>query len=136
MTYAISAALQGAIYGALVDDSAVQAQVAGAVFDAEPAGSLPELYVTLGPEAVKAGSDGSGGGALHEFVISVVSDAAGFAAAKRAGVAVCDALIDADLALERGRLVSCRFLKAKAARVENGAARRIDLTFRARVDDG
>ena len=136
MTYAISAALQVAVYGALAGDATLSALVGGAVFDAEPAGSLPELYVTLGPESVRAGSDGSGGGAVHEFVISVVTDAAGFTTAKQVGVVVCDILIDAELALDRGRLVSCRFLKAKAARAESGTARRIDLTFRARVDDG
>ncbi|WP_298256665.1 DUF3168 domain-containing protein [uncultured Litoreibacter sp.] len=136
MTYAISAALQGAVYGALAGDAGLSGLVGGAIFDAEPAGSLPELYVTLGPESVRAGSDGSGGGAVHEFIISVVTDAAGFSTAKQAGVAVCDLLIDADLELDRGRLVSCRFLKAKAARAESGTARRIDLTFRARVDDG
>jgi hypothetical protein len=136
MTYAVSAALQAAIYGALAGDAGLSALVGGAIFDAEPAGSLPELYVTLGPETVRAGSDGSGGGALHEILISVVTDAAGFSTAKQAGVVVCDLLIDADLVLDRGRLVSCRFLKAKAARAESGTARRIDLTFRARVDDG
>lgn len=135
MTYAVSAALQGAIYGALVGDAVLQGLIAGAVFDAEPAGPLPELYVTLGAENVRAGSDGSGGGAVHEFAISVVTDAAGFSTAKRAAVAVCDVLIDADLALDRGRLVSCRFYKARATRAEAGTTRRIDLTFRARVDD-
>jgi hypothetical protein len=136
MTYAISAALQVAVYGALAGDATLSGLVGGAVFDAEPAGSLPELYVTLGPESVRAGSDGSGGGAVHEFVISVVTDSAGFTTAKQVGVVVCDILIDAELALDRGRLVSCRFQKAKAARAESGTARRIDLTFRARVDDG
>ena len=136
MTYGVSAALQTALFGALSGDADLSNLVSGAIFDAEPAGVLPEIYVTLGPETVRAGSDGSGGGALHEFVISVVTDAAGFATAKVAAVAVCDVLIDVELDLSRGRLVSCRFAKAKAARVEKGAARRIDLTFRARVDDG
>lgn len=136
MTYAISVALQEAVYGALSGDVGLSALVGGAIFDAEPAGSLPELYVTLGPENVRARSDGSGGGAVHEFMISVVTDTAGFSTAKQAGVLVCDVLIDAELALARGRLVYCRFLKAKAARAESGNARRIDLTFRARVDDG
>jgi len=136
MTYAVSSALQTALFGALSGDAHLSNLVGGAIFDAEPAGVLPEIYVTLGAESVRAGSDGSGGGAVHEFVISVVTDAAGFATAKEAGVAVCDVLIDADLELVRGRLVSCRFYKAKAARVEKGNARRIDLTFRARVDDG
>jgi len=38
-------------------------------------------------------------------------------------------------ALERGRLVSLRFLRAVAKRDSRGDRRRIDLTFRARVDE-
>lgn len=136
MTYGVSAALQTAVFGALSGDTDLSNLVGGAIFDAEPAGLLPEIYVTLGAETVRAQSDASGGGAVHEFVISVVTDAAGFSMAKQAAVSICDVLIDADLELSRGRLVSCRFAKAKAARVENGTARRIDLSFRARVDDG
>lgn len=135
MTYAVSAALQAAVFGALNGDAGLSNLVGGAVFDAEPAGTLPDIYVTLGAENVRARSDGTGHGAIHEFVISVVTEAAGFTTAKQAAVAVCDVLIDADLVLDRGALVSCRFIKAKAARVENGTARRIDLSFRARVDD-
>lgn len=136
MTYALSAALQTAVFGALIGDTTLSGLVGGAIFDAEPGGALPEIYVILGAETARARSDASGGGAVHEFVISVVTDAAGFATAKQAAACVCDALIDVDLELDRGRLVSCRFVKAKAARIETGTARRIDLSFRARVDDG
>lgn len=136
MTYAISAALQSAVYTRLDVDTELQSLVSGAIFDSEPAGTLPGLYVTLGSETARSGSDLSGGGAVHEFVISVVTDTTGFSMAKQVAVAICDALIDADLTLDRGRLVSCRFLKAKASRADTGVNRRIDLTFRARVDDG
>ena len=74
-------------------------------------------------------------GAEHDLAVAVVSEAQGFAAAKAAAAAVCDALLDADLALGRGRLVLLRFLRAQASRPAGGA-RRIDLTFRARVEDG
>ena len=40
----------------------------------------------------------------------------------------------AELTLDRGDLAGMWFLRAKARRVENGAARRVDLTFRARID--
>ena len=135
MSYAVSAALQVAVFGALASDPALDALVAGAIFDAEPLGALPAQYVSLGAERARDRSDGSGGGALHEFDVSVVSDGDGFHATKLIAAAVSDLLVDADLALSRGRLVSLRFYKAKAARVENGRVRRIDLTFRARVQD-
>ena len=47
---------------------------------------------------------------------------------------VSAALEDASLTLTTGRLVSIFFQKAVAKRLEEGEARRIDLTFRARVE--
>jgi len=46
-----------------------------------------------------------------------------------------DALIDAPLTLSRGHLVSLGFDRATAARTNNDTGRRIDLRFRARVED-
>jgi len=135
MSYASSAALQAAIYQALAGDAALAAVIGGAVYDALPAGNLPPLYVSLGSEDVKARDDYTGGGAVHLMKVSVVSEAAGFATAKEAAAAICDALDDPSLSLARGRLVSLRFVRAKAAMVGTGQTRRIDLTFRARVDE-
>ena len=59
----------------------------------------------------------------------------GFQLAKEVAGAICDALIDAQLSLNRGHLVGLWFLRAKAARSNSGTSRRIDLTFRARVQD-
>ncbi len=135
MSYGGSAALQAAVYDALSTDASLAGLVDGAIFDAEPSGNLPNAYVSLGPEQVRDRSDKTGGGALHEFIISVVSEAPGFAAAKEIAVAVGDVLVDASMNLSRGELVSLNFYKAKAARIEKGKKRRIDLTFRARVSD-
>ena len=96
---------------------------------------MPDLYVSLGPEKVTADDDKTGTGSAHQFVISVVTDVPGFRAAKDAAGAVSDALHEADLTLLRGRLVSLRFERARAYQIENSTGRRIDLTFRARVDD-
>jgi hypothetical protein len=136
MSYAISAPLQVAVFGALAAHTELATLVEGAIYDAEPGGALPPSYVTLGAERVRDRSDGTGGGALHEFDVAVVTEADGFHTAKLIAAAVSDALVDAELTLSRGRLVLLRFYKAKAARVENGRVRRIDLTFRARVQDG
>jgi hypothetical protein len=135
MSYALAAALQAAVFARVSGDATVAGLVGDAVYDAAPPGVLPGLYVSLGPEAVRDRSDKSSAGAEHEFTVSVQSDAAGFAAAKAVAGAVSDALVDAQLVMARGRLVGLWFLRAKAARVGSGERRRIDLTFRARVED-
>lgn len=135
MSYGVSAALQAAIYDQVSNDSAVQALVGSSVYDAVPSGNVPPLYVALGPEQVTDRSDQTGQGARHDVVVSVVTSNAGFAAAKQVAGAVGDALIDANLTLTRGRLVAMNFLKATARRESGNAVRRIDLTFRARVED-
>lgn len=134
MSYAVSGALQAAIYGALQGDATLTGLVGSAIYDAPPSGALPGLYVTLGAERVRDASDGSGAGAWHDLTIAVVTGAAGFSAAKAVAGAVSDLLHQADLPLVRGRLVSLRFRRAEARR-ESSGLRRIDLTFRARVED-
>lgn len=135
MSYAISAALQAAVFQTLSNDAGVAAQVGTAIYDALPGGSLPALYIVLGTEQVRDASDKTGRGALHDFTVSVVTEAAGFSSAKLAAAAVSDALVDAPLVLTRGTLVSLNFTKAKAARVGTGDMRQINLIFRARVAD-
>lgn len=135
MSYAATAALQAAVYQHLTADAGLAALVGTAIYDALPAGTLPPTYVTIGPENVRNRSDGTGQGARHDLTISVVTDGAGFHAAKQVAVAISDALVGTDLSLSRGELVSLQFYKAQARREGTGAMRRIDLTLRARVDD-
>lgn len=135
MSYGTAAALQEAVYQHLVADPVLDALVDGAIYDTLPQGTLPPVYVTLGPEEARARSDRSGGGAWHRFTVSVVAETAGFHAAKTVAAAVSDALIDAPLPLSRGALSGLHFARARAQREGAGALRRIDLIFRARVDD-
>jgi hypothetical protein len=135
MSYAMSAALQEAVHARLSGDAALAALVGGAVYDAPPEGALPEIYVAIGPEDVRDRSDGTGRGAWHRFVVSVVTEAAGFRTAKAAAGAVGAALTDAPLSLSQGRLVALNFARARARREDRGRLRRIDLTFRARLDE-
>lgn len=131
MSYGAAAALQAAIYARLIG----WADLAGiAVVDAMPAGSAPETFVLMGPELVADQSDKTGHGAEHRLEISVISTAAGFLAAKTVAAAVSAALVDAPLVLAAGRLVGLSFQRAVARRLEQGAVRRIDLTFRARIE--
>lgn len=133
MSYGMGAALQAAVYQRLMADSRLDALVGSAIHDAVPPGAPAGTYVSIGPEEVRDRSDKTARGAEHQFVVSVVTDAAGFQTAKSVAGAVSDALTDATLILARGRLVGLWFLRARARR--DGGERRIDLTFRARVED-
>lgn len=135
MSYQYSAALQAAVYDQLANDAGLAGLVGGAIYDAMPSGTVPALYVALGPEKVRDRSDISGRLAEHEFVVSVVTTAAGFASAKEAAGAVSGLIHDAQLSLTHGILISVAFQKATATREGDGSERRIDLTFRARVAD-
>ncbi|MFC3629831.1 DUF3168 domain-containing protein [Paracoccus angustae] len=139
MSYAASVALQGAVYQHLRTDPALLDLVGDSIFDAMPVEAPAGVYVSLGPEDVADAGDMTAAGSRHDFVVSVLSGAGqdgGFAAVKAAAAAVAEALDQAQLALSKGRLTALWFLRARARRVENGAARRVDLTFRARIDLG
>ena len=139
MSFAASVALQGAVYQHLRADAALHDLVGDAIFDAMPVEAPAGVYVSLGPEDVRDAGDMTAAASQHDFVVAVLSGAdqgVGFAAVKAAAVAVADALDQAQLTLSRGQLTALWFLRARARRVENGAARRVDLTFRARVDLG
>jgi hypothetical protein len=135
MTYALSAALQVAIYRRLRDGAALAGVVGEAIFDAPPGGQVPPLYISIGPEAVTDRSDKTGAGAIHRVTITVVATTASFLDAKQAAGAVCDALGAAPLTLDRGEMTSLGFLRAQARRERNGTGRRIDLIFRASLSD-
>ncbi|VDC31785.1 DUF3168 domain-containing protein [Pseudogemmobacter humi] len=131
MSYGAAAALQAAVWQRLEGDPAL----AGVgIHDALPPGGSGS-FVLIGPGEVRDASDKSAAGAEHRLVISVISDAAGFFTAKTVAAAVCDALAGPLPPLSRGRLVSLSFLRAEARRLDAGAVRRIDLTFRARTED-
>lgn len=135
MSYAVAAALQEAVYQQLAGDAALGAIVGSAVYDAIPAGTLPPIYVTLGAETARDRSDMTGHGAAHDLRISVITSGQGFQQAKQAAAAVNDALETVPQALGRGRLVGLFFRQAKAALDRSDGTRRIDMIFRARVED-
>lgn len=135
MSYAISAALQAAVYQQLANDAVLTSLVGASIYDALPNGTLPDTYVLLGADVTRDASDGTGGGAWHRLTVSVISQEAGFHTSKSVAAAISDALVDAPLILSRGRLVALHFFRARAVREDTGDTRRIDIIFRARVDD-
>lgn len=131
MSYSAAASLQSAIFARLTG----WASLAGvSVVDALPPGSGTGTFVLLGPETASDQSDKSGSGAEHMLQISVISDAQGFMAAKTVAGHVSDALVGASLTLTTGVLVGMSFVRATARRLNSGDSRRIDLTFRARIE--
>ena len=135
MSYAISLALQKAIYQRIVADSTVDSLTNGAIYDDAPPGPVPGAYGLIGAETARNRSDKTGVGALHNLTISVVSDTPGFAAVKEIAVAISDSLQGPTLLLERGRLVYLTFDRATARRQGDGDLRRIDMRFNARVEE-
>jgi hypothetical protein len=131
MSYHAAAVLQSALYGVL---SSAPALSGVSILDAMPPGTAPSTFVLIGPEVAIDQSDGSGPGAEHRFVISVISDATGFLSVKTIAAAVSQSVLDGSMTLASGNLVSVNFLKAVAQRLEQGNTRRIDMTFRARVE--
>ena len=139
MNFLASAALQAAVYQALRADAALAALVGDAVFDAMPVQPLSGTHVALGPEDVADAGDMTGGGARHDFIVSVLSgteDTGGFAPVKAVAAAVVEALEDGALTLGTGHLAGLWFVSARARRADGGAGRRVDMTFRARIDLG
>lgn len=130
MSYGSAAALQSAVYARLTGFAGLSGVP---VYDAVPPAGGAGTFVLIGPEEVSDQSDKSGGGAEHRLAIAVITDATGFLAAKAVAVAVSDALVGFQATLARGVLVSVTFVKASARRIDEGDVRRIDLTFRARV---
>ena len=131
MSYQAAAALQAAVYARLAGFAGLSGV---SIVDAMPAGTAPGTFVLIGPEQVLDQSDKSGGGAEHRFEIAVISDASGFLTAKDVAGAVSEALLETAMALTTGTLISITFLRATARRLDEGSTRRIDMTFRARIE--
>ncbi|MCB1366823.1 MAG: DUF3168 domain-containing protein [Rhodobacteraceae bacterium] len=135
MSYAVTQALQAALFDLVANDPGVQGLIGAGVFDAPPSGVVPETYLVIGEEDVRVQTDTSGAVMQHDLHINIFSGAAGFARAKAVAVAVSDALQDAAPVLTRGRLVGLEFRRARARRGSRAGSRRIELIYRARVED-
>ena len=131
MSYRAAAALQSAIFGRLAGFPALAGV---AIVDAIPPGTAPASFILIGPETVTDQADKTSAGAEHRLEISVISDASGFLTAKAIAGSVSAALEGAALTLTLGRVVSISFVRAVARRLDEGASRRIDMVFRARIE--
>ena len=72
MSYAMSGALQAAVFNALATDAALTALVGTDIYDAVPTGAVPETYVSLGRERVQDASDKLVSGVLSGVIKNVL----------------------------------------------------------------
>jgi len=138
MSLVLSGVLQGAIFDILMADAALNALVGGEIYDAPlpSGGTFPAgEHVTLGEEIVKPFDTVTSSGGVHDFEVTVHSSANGFAGVKAAAGAVLTALIGANWSLSGGHLVSVRLLKARAKRGVAPELRRVEMRFRAVVEE-
>jgi hypothetical protein len=139
MSGLFAAELQAGVYRRLADDAALAALVGAAIYDAPlergPSDPAEADYVTLGDETVRPNDTKTSRGAIHDFTVTVHSSRDGFDRVKRIATAIFDCLVDAPLAIEGGRVVGLRFLRAGAERGRAPERRRIGLRFRAVVDE-
>ncbi len=130
MSYEAAAALQIALFQRLT----TAPDLAGvAIYDAIPPSPAP-VFVLVGPEEARDASDKSGPGAEHFLAISVIGGAGGFLAIKQIAARISGILGAGGMVLGTGRLVSLIFQNARARRLDEGETRRIDLSFRARIE--
>jgi hypothetical protein len=134
---AFGADLQAVIYARLTGDPELWDLVGDRIYDApldtEEDEGMPE-HVTLGEETVRPWSSKTSAGAVHELDVAVHSRRDGFSTAKRIAAAICAALVDAPLAVDAGRVVALRFVRAKAVRGRAPEKRKVTLRFRAVID--
>lgn len=129
----LSDVLQTSIYTRLAAAPDLGAVIGSHLYDAVPAGPVPDLYVLIGEEAVRDASDQGAHGAVHDVSIAAISTADSFLKLKQAAAAIISALEAPELALSRGRVVGIWFKTSVAKRNASGQ-RRIELKFRVRVE--
>lgn len=137
MSYLYSGGLQAAVYQRLAADAGLGALIGTAIYDAPPEyrpNQVAPDYITLGEERARANDTKTSQGAVHDFNVTVHSGRDGFDRVKEVAAAVCEALVDAPLALDRGHLVALRFVQARAERGPAPEKRKVTLLFRAVVD--
>ena len=71
---------------------------------------------------------------VHEFDLSVITSLSGFQSAKTLASYMCTALLTKPLSLADGHLIALNFQGAVSKRQSTGGGRRIDLKFRALIE--
>ena len=91
--------------------------------------------MTIGDEIVAPWNTSTEAGAAHEVVIRIYSPVRGFLSPKQIAADICETLCGQPPDLTEGRIITNEFISAATRREEQGALRRIDLTFRFVIED-
>ncbi|MEM8756035.1 MAG: DUF3168 domain-containing protein [Pseudomonadota bacterium] len=137
MTMSLSAPLQLALYERLTTAPAL-ASLQGRVYDDAPhrnRETSTDPYVTIGEESVRPWNTATDFGAIHDAVVSVHAPRRGFLDVKALAATIAEVIVTDPPAPERGRIVCHEFVAARTRREEQGALRRIDVTFRFVIED-
>ena len=134
MTPIFSNELQSAIYDALTNDATITSLVGTDIYDARPSGTLPDTFVLIGEESVFDRSDKTHSAAIYAVRISVVTTASGFGGAKSIAAAICNVVEESNLTLSSANLRRVEFRRAFARRNRSGTERKIELLFRAFIE--
>ncbi len=138
MSYWLGAGLQAAVYARLSGDAVLRELIGDRIHDAplerRAEDEAPD-HVTIGDETARAWTTKTSQGAVHDFDVTVHSGRDGFDVPKRIAGAICAALVDAPLTVAGGKVVSLRFLRARAERNRAPEKRRVSLRFRAVLDE-
>lgn len=137
MTMALSAPLQKALFERL-STAAELAGLEGRIYDDAPhrsRSSGAEPYVTLGDETVSPWNTATDRGAAHEAVIRIYAPQRGFLPVKEIAAQIVDLIAERPPEPERGVIITHEFTGARTRREENGALRRVELTFRFVIED-
>lgn len=134
MTRLFSDHLQTAIFQSLQTGAEGRSFESADVFDAPPSDALPDVYILIGQERVTDRSDITGGAALHEIELRILSVHESFATAKEVASDVCEVLTEGSLSLASGKLCRLQFRTARAGLARGSDQRLIILKFRAFID--
>lgn len=139
MTFAMSWALQEAVFAALTSDPTLAASIGDRIYDAPPpfeADAAPDVpWITLGDERVDDWSTSDGAGAAHLLSVTITAPRRGFADAKKIAGQVCDVLLGGSLAPSRGQVAFVGFVGGRTRRIEKDLMRQVELRFRVLVED-
>jgi len=135
MSFGASADLQRVIYDLLSATGSGDALEGIPVVDRFEAGTLPPVYVAIGPERMRDRSTKTSRSAEHRLSITVHSALGGFARIKEIAAAIAERLEGQRPALASGTLCSLRLISVAPARGGSGEERRVEMNFRAFVDD-
>ncbi|MEM0977274.1 MAG: DUF3168 domain-containing protein [Pseudomonadota bacterium] len=122
-------AVQAFLYSHLTGDVVLSNLVGGAIYDAAPAGDLPEIAIIIGAEEVIDVSDAGASARLHRAEVEIIARGPGFLAAKDVAGNIRRVLEAASGPVSNGHVTRTQFRRAQSLRETADGLRRIRMRF-------